>query len=60
MLNLDRDLTTRIVISSLLLIGFTFASAIDFHVGIIGPLAVIGVVVTMFWPRHVDDGSQVD
>ncbi|WP_291314247.1 hypothetical protein [Corynebacterium sp. UBA2622] len=55
---MDRDLITRFVLCSALLAVFLVASFTHFHVNVVGPVAVIGVAVVMFWPRHADDAVE--
>jgi len=52
---MDRDLITRLVVSAAFIVAFLVASMAGFHVNIVGPLAVVGIAVAMFWPRHADE-----
>lgn len=49
---MDKDLITRIVAVVVIVAAYLVASRLDFHNGIVAPLAVVAVAVVMFWPRR--------
>jgi len=55
---MDRDLITRFALCAAIVGAFLVASITHFHVNVAGPLAVFGVAVVMFWPRHTDDDPE--
>ncbi|QPK82697.1 hypothetical protein G7Y29_07380 [Corynebacterium qintianiae] len=49
---MDRDLLTRVALCCVLVAAVLIASQTGRFMNVVAPLAVVGVAVVMFWPRH--------
>ena len=57
---MDRDLVIRFVVCVAIIVAFLASSLTQFHVNIVGPVAVGGIALVMFWPRPTNSDAEAD
>lgn len=55
---MDQGLVIRFVVCVAIIVAFLAASVTQFHVNIVGPVAVGGIALVMFWPRPTDTSGN--
>lgn len=57
---MDRPMAIRLILSALLIIAYLVVAALEFHVNVVAPLIVLGLVGVLFFPTGARKSTHTD